>query len=87
MSPDFDGEGHSLEYYMDACYCSYKLGTMKPDTEFFHQVLLAEQTAPSEMLFLDDGPRNVAVASQMGIRTYCPENGADWTQTIYDYLK
>lgn len=87
LSPDFDGEGHSLEDYMDACYCSYKLGTMKPDTEFFHKVLLAEQAAPSEMLFLDDGPRNVAVASQMGIRTFCPENGADWTQAIYDYLK
>lgn len=87
LSPDFDGEGHSLEDYLDACYCSYKLGVMKPDTEFFHQVLLAEQTAPSEMLFVDDGPRNVAVASQMGIRTFCPENGADWTQTIYEYLK
>ena len=87
MSPDFDGQGHSLEDYMDACYCSYKLGCMKPDTEFFHRVLIAEQTAPSQMLFLDDGPRNVAVASQMGIRTFCPENGADWTQTIYEYLK
>lgn len=87
MSPDFDGQGHSLEDYMDACYCSYKLGCMKPDTEFFHRVLIAEQTVPSQMLFLDDGPRNVAVASQMGIRTFCPENGADWTQTIYDYLK
>lgn len=87
LSPDFDGQGHSLEDYMDACYCSYKLGVMKPDTEFFHQVLLSEKTAPSEMLFVDDGPRNVAVASQMGIRTFCPENGADWTQKIYDYLK
>jgi putative hydrolase of the HAD superfamily len=87
MSPDFDGQGHSLEDYMDACYCSYKLGCMKPDTEFFHRVLIAEQTIPSQMLFLDDGPRNVAVASQMGIRTFCPENGADWTQTIYEYLK
>jgi len=87
MSPDFDGQGHSLEDYMDACYCSYKLGCMKPDTEFFHRVLIAEQTVPSQMLFLDDGPRNVAVASQMGIRTFCPENGADWTQTIYEYLK
>jgi putative hydrolase of the HAD superfamily len=87
MSPDFDGQGHSLEDYMDACYCSYKLGCMKPDTEFFHRVLIAEQTIPSQMLFLDDGPRNVAVASQMGIRTFCPENGADWTQAIYEYLK
>jgi putative hydrolase of the HAD superfamily len=60
---------------------------MKPDTEFFHQVLMTEHIAPSETLFIDDGPRNVAVASQMGIRTFCPENGADWTQKIYEYLK
>ena len=87
MSPDFDGHGHSLEYYMDACYCSYELGVMKPDGEFFHRVLMAEHIAPSETLFVDDGPRNVATASQMGIRTFCPENGADWTQKIYEYLK
>jgi putative hydrolase of the HAD superfamily len=48
---------------------------------------MAEHIVPSETLFIDDGPRNVAVASQMGIRTFCPENGADWTETIYDYLK
>jgi len=29
----------------------------------------------------------VATASQMGMRTYCPENGADWTSKIYEYLK
>ncbi|MBR6827740.1 MAG: HAD family phosphatase [Prevotella sp.] len=86
MSPEFDGDGHSIEDYMDACYCSYKLGVMKPDTEFFHRVLMAEHIVPSETLFVDDGPRNVAVASQMGIRTYCPENGADWTGEIYKYL-
>jgi putative hydrolase of the HAD superfamily len=28
----------------------------------------------------------VAAASQMGIRTFCPVNGADWTAEIYDYL-
>lgn len=87
MSPDFDGNGHSLEDYMDHCYCSYKMGVMKPDTEFFHRVLLSEHISPSEALFVDDGPRNVAVASEMGIHTFCPENGADWTQQIYEYLK
>lgn len=86
MSPDFDGAGHSIEEYMNYCYCSYKIGVMKPDTEFFHRVLMAEHISPSEALFVDDGPRNVAVASQMGFRTFCPENGADWTKVIYDYL-
>ena len=85
-STEFDGHGHSIDYYMDACYLSYQLGVMKPDTEFFHRVLMTEKIMASESLFLDDGARNVATASQMGIRTYCPQNGADWTTTIYEYI-
>ena len=87
MSSDFDGQGHSLEHYMDACYCSYQMGVMKPDKDIFTRVLEAEQILPSETLFVDDGLRNIATASQMGIKTLCPENGADWTQEIYEYLK
>lgn len=86
-SPEFDRHGHSIDYYMDACYLSYQLGVMKPSTQFFHEVLMAEKIMASESLFLDDGARNVATASQMGMRTYCPENGADWTSKIYEYLK
>ncbi len=86
FSTDFDGEGHSLHHYMDACYTSYEMGVMKPNDTFFRKVLMAEQTPPSACLFVDDGPRNVAAASQIGMRTFCPENGADWTQEIYQYL-
>lgn len=86
MSDEFDGKGHPLSYYMDACYCSYQLGVMKPDETFFRKVMMSEQILPSETLFVDDGPRNVAAASQIGIKTFCPENGADWTQEIYQYL-
>ncbi len=85
-STDFDGQGHSIDYYMDACYLSYEMGVMKPSTEFFHRVLTAEHVSPAEVLFLDDGPRNVAAASKMGISTYCPANGQDWTKEIYNYL-
>ena len=85
-SPEFDGHGHSIDYYMDACYLSYQLGVMKPSTQFFHEVLMTEKIMASETLFIDDGPRNVATASQMGIRTYCPQNGSDWTTTIYEYI-
>ena len=86
-SGDFDGEGRSIHDYFDATYLSFQLGVMKPDDTFFRKVLMAEQVFPDECLFLDDGPRNVAAASQLGIRTFCPENGADWTREIYDYLK
>ena len=85
-SPDFDGEGHPVEDYMDACYLSYKLKLMKPDVAFFRKVLEAEQISPDETLFLDDGPRNVEAAASLGIHTMQPINGEDWTKEIYEYL-
>ena len=86
-SSEFDGRGHSIDYYFDALYLSYQMQLMKPSQDIFHRLLITEQISPSECLFIDDGPRNVATASQMGFRTFCPENGADWTQEIYEYLK
>ena len=85
-SPDFDGEGHPVEDYMDACYLSYKLKVMKPDVAFFQKVLEAEQINPDETLFLDDGPRNVEAAASLGIHTMMPINGEDWSKEIYEYL-
>lgn len=87
MSQEFDGHGHPITDYMDACYLSYKMGVMKPDKMFFSRVLEAENILPEETLFVDDGQRNVAAAAELGICTFCPENGADWTAEIYEYLK
>ena len=60
---------------------------MKPSEYFFSYVLEKEGIKPEETLFVDDGPRNVAMAAEMGIHTFCPENGSDWTGEIYNYLK
>ena len=86
-SPRFDGHGHAVGHYFDRLYLSYQMGLLKPDETIFRKMLIEEQTSPSDCLFLDDGPRNVAAASQVGFRTFCPQNGADWTKDIYDYLK
>lgn len=86
LSEQFDGQGHPLSDYLDALYMSYKMKVMKPNEEFFRRVLMAEQVPPSACLFVDDGPRNVAAASQVGMRTFCPKNGEDWTEDIYKYL-
>ena len=85
-SPSFDGEGHPVEDYMDACYLSYKLKVMKPELAFFQKVLEAEQISADETLFLDDGPRNVEAAASLGIHTMLPINGEDWSEEIYEYL-
>lgn len=86
MSPAFDGKGHPLSYYFDHCYLSYQLKKMKPSEDIFREVLQQEQTFPGEVLFVDDGPRNVTAASQIGFRTFCPENGSDWTEEIYKFI-
>ena len=86
-SEDFSGDGHSINEYFDALYRSFEVKYMKPDDRFFRYVLSQEKLLPEEALFVDDGPRNCAAASELGIRTFCPENGADWTEEISDYLK
>lgn len=86
-SNEFDGMGNSVHDYFDATYMSYLVGCMKPDRRFFSIVLQKENILPCETLFLDDGPRNVEMASSMGIHTFCPVNGQDWTIEIYDYLR
>ena len=82
-----DPQGKPISDYFDECYLSYKMKLMKPDETYFRTVLINEQTPPSACLFIDDAPRNVAVASQVGIHTYCPEEGEDWTQKIHQFLK
>ena len=42
LSDAFDGEGHSLEYYFDALYLSYKLKMMKPCEKIFNLILEKE---------------------------------------------
>ena len=86
-SKAFDGEGHSLDYYFDSVYTSYREGFMKPEQAFFRTMMMKEEIVPYNTLFVDDGPRNVAAASQLGIATYCPANGSDWTQEIYHYIE
>lgn len=82
MSPDFDGQGHAITHYVDSYYLSYQQHVMKPDPIFFSKMLMEEKIAPSSCLFVDDGPRNVAAASQMGFHTLCPENGSDWIPDV-----
>ena len=87
LGDGFDGMGHSIAHYMDSMYMSYKCGAMKPDEAFFRHVIEAEGIEPGETLFVDDGPRNVEAAARLGLHTFCPENGSDWTKSIYEHLK
>ncbi|MDO4160471.1 MAG: HAD family phosphatase [Prevotellaceae bacterium] len=87
LSEEFDGNGKSLYDYFDALYLSFKLGVMKPNEKFFRTVMESENINPEESVFVDDGPRNVAAAANLGLHTLCPENGSDWTGDLKELLK
>jgi FMN phosphatase YigB (HAD superfamily) len=86
MSDEFDGEGHPLSDYLDAAYLSYQCKIMKPKPEIFQLILKEENIQPEETLFVDDGPKNVAAAAQLGFKVFCPPDGSDWTNEIYQHL-
>jgi len=83
MSNEFDGQGHSIDYYFDNLYLSYKCKHMKPSPEIFKMMLEGQQACAEETLFIDDGRKNVEAASALGMQILCPENNADWTADLY----
>lgn len=87
LSNEFSGDGHSLSDYFDALYLSFREKVMKPNEKIFRNMLIGEHIFPDETLFVDDSPRNVAAASELGIHTFCPENGSDWTSRIFSEIE
>ena len=87
LSQDFDGNGHSLADYVDALYLSYQMKVMKPAAEIFRRVLEAEGVRPEELLFIDDSSHNISAAQELGITTFQPVNGEDWTEELFQLLR
>lgn len=87
LSQDFDGNGHSLADYVDALYLSYQMKVMKPSAEIFRRVLEAESVRPEELLFVDDSSHNISAAQELGIATFQPVNGEDWTEELFQLLR
>lgn len=87
LSQDFDGNGHSLADYVDALYLSYQMKVMKPSAEIFRRVLEAEGVRPEELLFIDDSSHNISAAQELGITTFQPVNGEDWTEELFQLLR
>ncbi len=86
LSKAFDGHGHSLDEYLDSIYVSYEMKVMKPDERIFKMMLESENVAPSQVLFIDDGPKNVAAARSLGINAIQATNGEDWTEAVLRFL-
>ena len=81
----FEYDGYKMSNYFDALYLSYKMKASKPDKEIFLKLLEAEKVKPHESLFLDDGPRNIEAAEQLGFQTHLVLANDDLCQIIENY--
>ena len=68
-----------LEDLFETAYFSHEIAMRKPDAEIFQYVLERENLEPSETLFIDDSPDNIAAASALGIKTFHIKNGRSIT--------
>lgn len=53
--------------FLDGAYYSCAVGAAKPSAAFFEHIVTDLDLAPAELLFLDDGPDNVAGARAAGL--------------------
>lgn len=86
MSADFSGDGRSIASFFDTMFRSYEMKMMKPDGRIFRKILSDTGIKAEETLFVDDGEKNTSVAARLGFKTFCPDNGSDWTEEIYKVI-
>lgn len=61
------GEHDDLEGFFDELVISSHVGIVKPDPAIYELALEKLGVKPSEALFIDDSPRNVAAAQALGM--------------------
>lgn len=57
-----------LSKYLSWTFCSCTLGKRKPDTEFYKEVVRYLEVDPEYCIFIDDRPKNVQAAAEVGIK-------------------
>ncbi len=75
----FNRNGHRVEDFFDKIYLSYEMKTAKPEVDIFQQVLADTDINPAETFFIDDSVANCQTANALGISTYTPQAGEDWS--------
>ena len=85
-SSAFTSEGKSLDDYFDSLYLSYKMNCSKPNDEIYKKMLAQGNMNPEEVLFVDDGAKNIEAAQRAGINVLKVENGEDWRNKLLNFL-
>lgn len=81
---EFKKDGHDIDYYFDHCYLSYKMHCAKPEEEIFDRVIENEENEPGEILFIDDGEKNVEMARRKGFNAILVKEKEDWRHIFED---
>ena len=66
-------------------YLSHEMGCLKPSDEAFQIALDGLGLAPSDVVFLDDGVRNVAAAGRLGMRAHLTKNPGEARRVLHEY--
>ena len=61
-------ESNDFYHIFDKIYFSHKIGLKKPGKEFFEYVLKENNLNPEECIFIDDAPKNIDAANELGFK-------------------
>jgi len=82
----FTADGLTLEDYFLKTYLSFEMKLLKPDPAIFRTMAADAGMIPERTLFIDDSPRNVETARELGFAVYKPEPEEDFTPMLYDLI-
>ena len=68
-----------VEDFFEKIYLSYEMKMIKPEPEIFTTILKDAGIEAGETFFIDDSDANCKTAQQLGIFTYTPKAGEDWS--------
>lgn len=86
-STEFSGDGHSIDHYLDHAFYSYELKDYKPAPSIFQKVMDQAGLKAEECIFVDDGPRNVAAAVELGMKGLVVPKDEDWMPSLTAMLQ
>ncbi len=75
----FSYNGHNPNDFFDRIYLSFELKMAKPDLNIFQYVLNDTGINSKQTIFIDDSAENCRTANTLGISTYAPLAGEDWS--------